>query len=64
MLYATVLAFLMSFLDRRDWMGPRRVGDALVTGARGVLPIAATCAAAGIIVAVVSSPGSGWSCPR
>ena len=49
----------MSFLDRRDWMGPREVGGALVTGARGVLPIAATCAAAGIIVAVVSLTGLG-----
>ena len=58
-LYATVLAFLMSFLDRRDWMGPREVGGALVSGARGVLPIAATTAAAGIIVAVVSLTGLG-----
>jgi TRAP transporter 4TM/12TM fusion protein len=58
-LYATVLAFLLSFLDRRDRMTPRRVGAALVTGARGVLPIAATCAAAGIIVAVVSLTGLG-----
>jgi TRAP transporter 4TM/12TM fusion protein len=58
-LYATVLAFLMSFADRRDWMGPRRVWAALVTGARGVLPIAATTAAAGIIVAVVSLTGLG-----
>ena len=44
---ATVVAFLLSFLDRRDWMGPREIWDALVAGARGVLPIAATCAAAG-----------------
>jgi TRAP transporter 4TM/12TM fusion protein len=58
-LYATVLAFLMSFLDRRDWMGPRRVWAAFVTGGRGVLPIAATTAAAGIIVAVVSLTGLG-----
>jgi TRAP transporter 4TM/12TM fusion protein len=58
-LYATVLAFLMSFLDKRDRMGPRKVWDALVTGARGVLPIAATTAAAGIIVAVVSLTGLG-----
>ena len=41
-LYATVLAFLLSFLDKRDRMGPRKVLDALVAGARGVLPIAAT----------------------
>ena len=56
---ATVLAFLVSFLDRRDRMGPRKVGEALVAGARGVLPIAATTAAAGIIVAVVSLTGLG-----
>jgi TRAP transporter 4TM/12TM fusion protein len=58
-LYATVVAFLMSFLDRRDWMGPREVWGSLVSGARGVLPIAATTAAAGIIVAVVSLTGLG-----
>jgi TRAP transporter 4TM/12TM fusion protein len=58
-LYATALAFLMSFLDKRDRMGPRKVGEALVAGARGVLPIAATTAAAGIIVAVVSLTGLG-----
>jgi TRAP-type uncharacterized transport system fused permease subunit len=58
-LFATVLAFALSFLDRRDRMGPRRVWDALITGARGVLPIAATTAAAGIIVAVVSLTGLG-----
>jgi TRAP transporter 4TM/12TM fusion protein len=56
---ATVVAFLLSFLDRRDWMGPSRIWEALVAGARGVLPIAATTAAAGIIVAVVSLTGLG-----
>ncbi len=56
---ATVVAFLLSFLDRRDWMGPSRIWDALVAGARGVLPIAATTAAAGIIVAVVTLTGLG-----
>jgi TRAP transporter 4TM/12TM fusion protein len=58
-LYATVLAFLMSFADKRDRMGPGKVYQALVTGARGVLPIAATTAAAGLIVAVVSLTGLG-----
>jgi TRAP transporter 4TM/12TM fusion protein len=57
--YATALAFLLSFLDKRDRMGPHKVWDALVAGARGVLPIAATTAAAGIIVAVVSLTGLG-----
>ncbi|MGI8778564.1 MAG: TRAP transporter permease, partial [Solirubrobacteraceae bacterium] len=58
-LYATVLAFLLSFLDKRHRMTPPRVWDALVDGARGVLPIAATTAAAGLIVAVVSLTGLG-----
>ena len=57
--YATIVAFLLSFLDRQHAMGPRRVWDALASGARAVLPIAATCAAAGVIVAVVSLTGLG-----
>ena len=40
-------------------MAPQRVWDALAAGARAVLPIAATCAAAGIIVAVVTLTGLG-----
>ena len=59
MLYATVLAFVLSFLSRRDRMTPGKVWRALVDGARGVLPIAATTAAAGLIVAVVSLTGLG-----
>jgi TRAP transporter 4TM/12TM fusion protein len=58
-LYATVLAFALSFLDKRDRMTPPRVLRALADGARGALPVVATCAAAGIIVAVVSLTGLG-----
>ena len=58
-LYATVLAFLLSFLDPKHRMTPVRVGEALAAGARAVLPVAATCAAAGIIVAVVTLTGLG-----
>jgi TRAP transporter 4TM/12TM fusion protein len=57
--YATIVAFLLSFLDRSHAMTPRRVWDAIAAGARAVLPIAATCAAAGIIVAVVTLTGLG-----
>ena len=57
--YATVVAFLLSFLSREHKMGPRRIWDALAAGAMGVLPVAATCAAAGIIVAVVTLTGLG-----
>ena len=58
-LYATVLAFLLSFLDKKHRMTPVKVGEALAAGARAVLPVAATCAAAGIIVAVVTLTGLG-----
>ena len=40
-------------------MTPVKVGEALAAGARAVLPVAATCAAAGIIVAVVTLTGLG-----
>ena len=56
---ATGVAFLLSFLDREHRMGPRRIWAALAAGAMGVLPVAATCAAAGIIVAVVTLTGLG-----
>ncbi len=57
--YATIAAFLLSFLSREHRMGPKRIWDALAAGAMGVLPVAATCAAAGIIVAVVTLTGLG-----
>jgi TRAP transporter 4TM/12TM fusion protein len=58
-LYATLLAFALSFLDPERRMTPRRTGEALAVGARAVLPVVATCAAAGIIVAVVTLTGLG-----
>jgi TRAP transporter 4TM/12TM fusion protein len=57
--YATGLAFLLSFLDRRHRMTPRRVFEALARGATGVLPVAATTAAAGLIVGVLTLTGLG-----
>ena len=57
--YATALAFVLSFLDRRHRMTAGRVFDALVKGATGVLPVAATTAAAGLIVAVLTLTGLG-----
>jgi TRAP transporter 4TM/12TM fusion protein len=57
--YSTIVAFLLSFLDPDHRMTLRRTWEALASGARAVLPIAATCAAAGIIVAVVTLTGLG-----
>jgi TRAP transporter 4TM/12TM fusion protein len=57
--YATLVAFLLSFLDRRSWLTPRRVFEALSAGVRGVLPVVAVCAAAGIITATTTKTGLG-----
>ena len=57
--YATGLAFLLSFLDRESWMTPRRIWDALATGATGALSVIPVMAAAGIIVGVMTLTGLG-----
>lgn len=57
--YATALAFLLSFLDKRYRMTPRRIFESLSRGATGVIPVAATTAAAGLIVAVLVLTGLG-----
>ncbi|HET7677851.1 MAG TPA: TRAP transporter fused permease subunit [Candidatus Limnocylindrales bacterium] len=57
--YAILLAVALSFLRRETSLMPPRLGQALRAGAAGVLPVAATCAAAGIVVAVVTLTGLG-----
>ena len=57
--YATLLALLLSYLDRRSWLTPRRLFAALAMGVRGVLPVVAVCAAAGIITATTTKTGLG-----
>ncbi len=57
--YATLLAAALSFLDRRAWLTPRRLFTALSAGVRGVLPVVAVCTAAGIITATTTKTGLG-----
>src|SRR5688572_7924878 len=57
--WATVLAVALSFIRRETALGPRRLADALRTGATGVLGVVATTATAGIIVGVVTLTGLG-----
>ena len=57
--YATMLAFLMSFLTRETALTPRRLVRALSDGSTSVLTAAITCATAGIIVGVVTLTGLG-----
>ena len=57
--WATVVTFAVSFLDRACAMVPRKLIAALKDGSLQVLSVAATCAAAGIIVGVVAKTGLG-----
>jgi TRAP transporter 4TM/12TM fusion protein len=57
--YATLLAFALSFLTRATALTPKRLVRALSDGSTSVLTAATTCAAAGIIVGVVTLTGLG-----
>ncbi len=57
--WAIVLATVLSFIRSETALWPRRLLAALEAGGRGVLPIAATTATAGIIVGVVTLTGLG-----
>jgi TRAP-type uncharacterized transport system fused permease subunit len=57
--WATGLAVLLSFLRADTALWPRRLAAALAAGGRGVVPVAATTATAGIIVGVVTLTGLG-----
>ena len=57
--WATVVTFVVSFLNRATAMVPSRLITALKDGSLQVLNVAATCAAAGLIVGVVAKTGLG-----
>jgi TRAP transporter 4TM/12TM fusion protein len=57
--YSMLVAVGLSFVDRANALWPRRLLGALYTGARSVLPVAATTATAGIIVGTVTLTGLG-----
>jgi TRAP transporter 4TM/12TM fusion protein len=57
--WATAVAFVSSFLRRESALVPPKLVAALAAGSTGVLNVAATCAAAGLIVGVVTLTGLG-----
>jgi TRAP transporter 4TM/12TM fusion protein len=58
-LYAMVVAVALSFLRPEQALWPRRLIEALASGAVQAVGIAATCASAGIIVGVITLTGLG-----
>jgi len=57
--WAMLIAVALSFLNTETALRPRRLLAALAAGGRGVLPVAATTATAGVIVGVVTLTGLG-----
>ncbi|GAB3254625.1 TRAP transporter permease [Arthrobacter pigmenti] len=57
--FATLLAFVLSFLEKQSWMTPKRIWDALASGAMGALSVIPVMAAAGLIVGVMTLTGLG-----
>jgi TRAP transporter 4TM/12TM fusion protein len=58
-LYAMGVAILLSFIRPEQALWPRRLVEALASGAVQAVGIAATCASAGIIVGVITLTGLG-----
>src|SRR5262245_19914112 len=58
-IYAILVAIVTSFVRPTSALGPRRLWKSMESGAIGTLSVAATCAAAGIIVGVVTLTGLG-----
>ena len=54
-----IAAVVLSFVDRTAALTPRRLLEAMQSGVRSVLPVAAATATAGIIVATVTLTGLG-----
>jgi TRAP transporter 4TM/12TM fusion protein len=57
--WSILLAIAVSFIRRDTALYPARLVEALAAGSTGMLNVAATCAAAGIIVGVVTLTGLG-----
>jgi TRAP transporter 4TM/12TM fusion protein len=57
--WATVITFAFSFIRKDTGLYPKKLVRALRGGSIGVLTVASTCAAAGIIVGVVTLTGLG-----
>ena len=57
--FAIVAAYIVSFCRRFSRLNPQRLMAALVSGVEAVLPVAIACAAAGIIIGIITLTGLG-----
>ncbi|MEQ8319265.1 MAG: TRAP transporter permease [Rhodospirillales bacterium] len=57
--WAVVATLVASYAKRSTWLTPRQLLGSFVDGAYAVLPVAAACATAGIIIGVITLTGLG-----
>lgn len=57
--WAIVAASLVSFLSRESALTPSRLIDTALAAARAVIPVALACAAAGVIIGIITLTGIG-----
>ena len=58
-IYATLSVFVVALLRAGTRMGPKKILKALEFGAKNMLPVAAACACAGVIIGVINLTGLG-----
>lgn len=58
-IYATLSVMVVALLRAETRMGPKKILKALEFGAKNMLPVAAACACAGIIIGVINLTGLG-----
>ena len=57
--WAIVASTLVSYLNRDSALTPRRIVDTCVAAAKAVIPVALACAAAGVIIGIITLTGIG-----
>ncbi|MXQ07409.1 TRAP transporter fused permease subunit [Alphaproteobacteria bacterium GH1-50] len=57
--WAIVASVLVSYLSRASALTPRRIVETAVAAAQAVIPVALACAAAGVIIGVITLTGVG-----
>lgn len=57
--YAVASCIIVSWTSKNTRMGLKKIIDSLANGARGAIEMAGTCAAAGIIIGIISQTGIG-----
>ena len=57
--WAIVASALVSYLNRATALTPRRIVDTCVSAANAVIPVALACAAAGLIIGIITLTGIG-----